>query len=167
MWKNSWDFIGCFLHGSSDGTFKYFNPEKLLPHFMQLNGFSPVWFLSWIVTWCGKAPETSMVSFPHGPSDDTLSMYLDPEKLLPHFMQLNGFSPVWFLSWIVTWCGKAPETSMVSFPHGPSDDTLSMYLDPEKLLPHFMQLNGFSQVWFPSCYLCCTYKKLQYYDMAV
>ena len=56
MWKNSWDFIGCFLHGSSDGTFKYFNPEKLLQHFVQLNGLSPVWFPSRFFTWCGKAP---------------------------------------------------------------------------------------------------------------
>ena len=144
--------------------FKSLDHEKLLPHLMHLNGFSPLWFLSWIVLW--KIICDFNGFFLHGSSDGTFK-YFDPEKLLPHFVQLNGFSPVWFLSWIVTWCGKAPETSMVSFPHGPSDDTLSMYLDPEKLLPHFMQLNGFSQVWFPSCYLCCTYKKLQYYDMAV
>ena len=67
-------FNGCFLHGSSDISLSLF--EKILPHLMHLYGFSPVWFLSWIVTWCGKAPETWMVSFLHGPSEGTLSILI-------------------------------------------------------------------------------------------
>ena len=42
---------------------------------------------------CGEAPETLMVSFLYGSSDGTFK-YFDPEKLLPHFVHLNGFSPV-------------------------------------------------------------------------
>ena len=94
LWKIICDFNGCFLHGSSDGTFKYFDPEKLLPHFVQLNGFSPVWFPSSIFTWCGKAPVTFVALQWLFPSR-ILWLYfksLDHENLLPHSVQLNGFS---------------------------------------------------------------------------
>ena len=49
-------------------------------------------------------------------------------EALATFIHLNGFSPVWFLSWFVTWCWKAPETSMFSFLHGSSDGTLSILI---------------------------------------
>ena len=99
-------FNGCFLHGSSDISLSLF--EKILPHLMHLYGFSPVWFLSWILTWCGKAPVTFGALQWLFPSRTLwwYFKYLD-QKLLPHFMHLNGFSPVWFLSWIVTLCGNA------------------------------------------------------------
>ena len=44
-------------------------------HFEQLNGFSPVWILSWVLC---KLP--------------------DSLNFLSHFEQLNGFSLVWILS---------------------------------------------------------------------
>ena len=139
-------FNGCFLHGSSDHLFKSLDHEKLLPHFMHLNGFSPLWFLSWIMMW--KSSWDFNGFFPSWILG-WYSKYFDPEKPLPHFVQLNGFSPVWFPLWIFTWCGKAPETSIVSFLHGSSDGTF-LYFDPEKLFPRFVQLNGFSPVWFHS-----------------
>ena len=72
--------------------------------------FSPV-LLSWIFTWCGKVLVTlGTLQWFLFFMDPLMVLYLDPEKLLPHFMQLNGFSPVWFPSWIFTWCGKAPIT---------------------------------------------------------
>ena len=70
--------------------------------------FSPV-LLSWIFTWCWKVLVTlGTLQWFLFFMDPLMVLYLDPEKLLPHFMQLNGFSPVWFPSWIFTWCGKAP-----------------------------------------------------------
>ena len=92
-------FNGCFLHGSSDHLLKSLDHEKLLPHFMHLNCFSPLWFISWIVLW--KIICDFNGCFLHGSSDGTFK-HFDPEKLLPHFVQLNGFSPVWFPSWIFT-----------------------------------------------------------------
>ena len=102
-------FNGCFLPGSSDGT------SSLL--IMKISCHT-------LCNWMAYLQCDSL----HDSSPDV-------EKLLSYLVHFNG-----------------------CFLH---------VLDPEKLLPHFMQLNGFSQVWFPSCYLCCTYKKLQYYDMAV
>ena len=142
-------FNGCFLHGSSDHLFKSLDHEKLLPHFMHLNCFSPLSFLSWIVMWKsswdfnGFFPSWILWWY---------SKYFDPEKLLPHFVQLNGFSPAWFPLRIFTWCGKAPVT------FGALQWLFPLrilwwyykYFDHEKLLPHFVQLNGFSPVWFPS-----------------
>ena len=79
---------------------------------MQLNVFSPVWFPSWIFTWCGKAPVTFVALQWLFPSRIFWWYFksLDNENLLPHSVQLNGFSPVWFPLWIFTWCGKAPVT---------------------------------------------------------
>ena len=47
---------------------------------------------SFLESWCGKAPETSMF-FPSWILW-CYFLYFDPEKLLPHSVQLNGFSLV-------------------------------------------------------------------------
>ena len=73
--------------------------KKLLSHFEHLKGFTPVWVLSY--------------SFKEH----------DLEKLLLHFVCLNGISPVWVLSCSFKWPAI------------------------EKLLLHFEHLKGFSPVW--------------------
>ena len=133
---------------------------------------------------------------------DPLILLQFSEKLLPHLMHLYGFSPVWFISWIVTWYGKAPETSMVSFLHGPSNGTFQVFGSWEALATRyafewllssvipFMNLHlmwkssshiwctsmveSFSHfwcTWIPSVYfsklMSSTYKKLQYYNTVV
>jgi hypothetical protein len=139
-------FNGCILHGSSGGTsiVNSLDNEKLLPHFMHLNCFSPVSFLSWIVMW---KTSWDFNGFLHGSSDGTQSVLI-----LLIFVQLNGFSPVWFPLWIFTWCGKAPVTFGALQWLFPSRILWWYFksLDHEKLLPHFMHLNGFSPLWFLS-----------------
>ena len=80
-------------------VFKLHDTKKLLWHFDQLNGFSPVNSYIWLLL----------------------------EKLLSLFAQFNRFSPVWVISCVCKW----------SF--------------LEKLLAHFEQLNGFCPVWVLSC----------------
>ena len=84
MWKSSWH-IWCtsmvvsfmdpvvvlqsssllIMRSSKYNYSKYFDPEKPLPHFVQLNGFSQVWFSSWIFTWnsCHICCTSMVVSF--------------------------------------------------------------------------------------------------------
>ena len=89
-------------------------------HFMHLNGFSPLWLLSWIMMW--KSSWDFNGFFLHGSSYGTF-LYFDPEKLLPHFVQLNGFSPMWVMSCYFKW------------------------LAIKKLLSHFDHLKGFNPVY--------------------
>ena len=98
--------------------FKCFDPEKLLPHFVQLNGFSPVQFPSWIFTWPEKLPSHLLHfngCFLQGSCDGTSSLLIlnsschticnwmaplqcdslhesspDVEKLLWHLVYFNG-----------------------------------------------------------------------------
>jgi len=56
MWNCFLDCNDFFPSWTLWWYFKYFDPEKLLPYFVQLNGFSPVWFPSCYFTWCVKAP---------------------------------------------------------------------------------------------------------------
>ena len=127
---------------------------KLLPHFVQLNGFSPMQLPSWIFTWCGKAPVTfgalqwlfpSWILWYYFKSlwEALATLYalewllssvipfMSRHLMWKSFLVCNGFFPSWTLWWYFK------------------------YFDPEKLLPHFVQLNGFSPVWFPSWIFTC------------
>ena len=160
-------FNGCFLHGSSDHLFKSHDHEKLLPHFMHLNCFFPVSFLSCIMMW-KSSWDFNGFSF----MDPLMVLFkcFDPEKLLPHFVQLNGFSPVQFPSWIFTWPEKLPSHLLHfngCFLQGSCDGTSSLLIlnsschticnwmaplqcdslhesspDVEKLLWHLAYFNG-------------------------
>jgi hypothetical protein len=151
-------FNGCFLQGSSDCTSSLLI-MKISCHTL-CNWMASLHCNSLHELWCGKTTETSLVA-----------SFMDPLMVLLSISILRSSCNT-LCNWMAyLQCDSLHDSS-------PDVEKLLSYLvhfngcflhvlDPEKLLPHFMQLNGFSQVWFPSCYLCCTYKKLQYYDMAV
>ena len=106
--------------------------EKLFPHLLHENGFSPVWIL-----WCSRR-------------------WLFRLKEFPHSLHVNGFSSVWIL-----WCLTRSLTCLKDFLHSLHENGFSpvwiLWCARSRLLsrkhfPHTSHVNGFSPVW---TFRCC------------